>query len=125
VEAFVLLTAKLLQDIIEVAAEGGHLGVVGAEGGLANGQGPLVLAAGAGASRFGLVNLREHTCLGVVSSRRYGSRTRHTLLKYGCLAVNGLDGAIKEWWLFEELPPDNARFSTDLRQLPALGHRTR
>jgi hypothetical protein len=31
-----LLTAKLLPDLIEVPAEGGHVGVIGAKGGLAN-----------------------------------------------------------------------------------------
>ena len=43
-----LLTAKLLQDLIEVAADGGHVGMVGADGGLADLQGPLMLGAGAG-----------------------------------------------------------------------------
>jgi hypothetical protein len=43
-----LLITKLLQDMVEVAAEGGHVGVVGAEGGLADLQGPFVLGAGAG-----------------------------------------------------------------------------
>jgi hypothetical protein len=43
-----LLTAKL-QDIVEVAAEGGHVAVVGVEGsGLGDLQGSLVVAAGAG-----------------------------------------------------------------------------
>jgi hypothetical protein len=35
-----LLTAKPLQDIIEVAADGGDRGVLGAEAGLADLQGP-------------------------------------------------------------------------------------
>jgi hypothetical protein len=43
-----LLTAKLLQDIVEVAAEDSDDGVVGAQGGLADLQGPLVLGSGLG-----------------------------------------------------------------------------
>jgi hypothetical protein len=46
--ASALFTTKLLQDMVKVAPEGGHVGVVGAEGGLADLQGPLVLGAGAG-----------------------------------------------------------------------------
>jgi hypothetical protein len=45
---FALLTTKLLQSMVEVVAEGGHRGVVGANGGLGDLQGPLVLGAGAG-----------------------------------------------------------------------------
>jgi pilus assembly protein CpaF len=43
-----LLTAKLLQDRGKVTAKAGRAGVVGAEGGLADFQGPLVFDAGAG-----------------------------------------------------------------------------
>jgi hypothetical protein len=45
---FALRTTKLLHDVVEVAPESGHLGVVGANGGLGDLQGPLVLGAGAG-----------------------------------------------------------------------------
>jgi hypothetical protein len=46
--ALVLLTTKLLESMVEVVAEGGHRGVVGAEGGLADRQDALVVGAGAG-----------------------------------------------------------------------------
>jgi hypothetical protein len=45
--ALALLITKLLQSMAEVVAEGGHRGVVGAEGGLADLQGALVVGAGA------------------------------------------------------------------------------
>src|SRR4051812_43905613 len=47
-EASALFTTKLLEDIVEVAAVQDDIGVVGAEGGLADLQGSLVVGAGAG-----------------------------------------------------------------------------
>jgi hypothetical protein len=46
--ASALLTAKLLQDTVEVAAKDGDVGVVGAEGSLGDLQGALVVGAGTG-----------------------------------------------------------------------------
>jgi len=47
-EASALFTTKLLKDIVEVAAVQDDIGVVGAEGGLADLQGSLAVGAGAG-----------------------------------------------------------------------------
>ena len=38
-----LLTAKLLQNVVEVVVPGRHVGVVGADGGMADLQGPLMV----------------------------------------------------------------------------------
>jgi hypothetical protein len=46
-EALCTTHHPMLHDIAEVAAIDGDLGVVGAEGGLANGQSPLIVRAGA------------------------------------------------------------------------------
>jgi hypothetical protein len=46
--AYALLTTNLLHDTVKVVTKDGDIGAVGAEGGLADLQGPLAFDAGAG-----------------------------------------------------------------------------